>query len=225
MASTMFKPEAITAWANEFVVKMTGLTKEAAQQTMVATAKSEFSRVMSGTPRPSGYRQFVNNVADAPLSTVTYDGIIIFAWHYLREVVEQCLNALILSSPIISGDYLKSIAIMLDDDETKAGSNLDDITPDTQKVVIVPTADYARRLEVGLRHDGSPFVLQVPLHNVELVARMLAGKFRDLADISFNYVDITPAYALSHDFRSRKRQPHETHVRYPAIIIIPKIAG
>lgn len=222
---TMVKPEAITAWANEFVVKMTGLTKETAQKIMVSTAMSEFNRVMSGNPKPSGYRQFVNNVADAALSTVTYDGIIVFAWHYLREVVEQCLQSLFLSSPIVTGDYLKSITILIDDDESKAGSSLDDITPDTQKVTIVPTADYARRLEVGLRRDGTPFVVQVPLHNVETIARMLASKFNGLADISFNYVDIDPAYELSHDFRSRRRQPHETHARYPAITIVPKIAG
>ncbi len=222
----MFTVEAINAWANSLVVQVSETNKEAGQLAMVAKAKSEFARVMSGTPRPSGYRQFVNNVADAALETVTYDGVIIFAWHYLKEIAINCYEALVLSSPVVTGEYIRDIVILLDGDTAKAGSNLDDIGPDTKQVTIVPTADYARRLEVGLRPDMStPFVVQVPLHNVELVARMLASKYQDLAAISFTYVDIDPAYALSHDFPSRKRRPSETHVRYPAIVIVPKIAG
>lgn len=219
----MFQLETLKIWENDLVVQVSETNKEAGQRALVARAKSERDRVIGGTPAPSSYQQFVDNVPDAPIEAVKYDGVIIFAWQYLREVVERCLEALMLSAPVLTGNYVKNISLLIDDDESKAGSTLEDILPDTQKVTIVPTADYARRLEVGLRRDGSPFVIQVPLHNVEMVARMVASKYKDLAEIHFTYVDIVPPYGpLKHDFPSRRRQPHETHVRYPAIVITPR---
>lgn len=219
----MFKPEALKAWANELVVQVSEVNKEAGQKALVKKALAEKARVRTGTPRPSSYQQFVDGSRDAPIEGVRYDGVVVLAWQYLREVVQRCFEALVLSSPVFEGHYRDSISILLNDDEGIAGSKLDDINSETEKVTIVPTADYARKLEVGLRRDGTPFVVQVPLHNVEMVARMLASRYRDLAEIEFNYVDIIPAYGpLQGDFPSRKRQPHETHVRYPAIIIIAR---
>ncbi len=154
----MFTVEAIRAWANDLVVQVTETNKEAGQRAMVAKAVLERNRVLGGTPRPSGYRQYVNNVADAALETVTYDGVIVFAWQYLQDL-------------------------------------------------------------------STKFVVQVPLHNVELVVRMLASKYQDVAYINYNYVDVEPAYVLKGHFNSRRRQPRETHTRYPAIIIRPRFGA
>lgn len=220
----MFKPDGLKGWENALIVQVTEQNKEAGQAAMVKLANSERDRVLTGIPTPSSYQQFVDNVPDGRIEDVRYDGVIIFVWQYLREVVQRCFEALDLSSPFLSGNYVDNIRLLLDGDEAKAGSSLDDIGPDTRQVAIVPTADYARRLEVGLREDGSKFVIQVPLHNVEMVARMLARRYKDLADIQFNYVDVNPAWELSQHFRSRPRQAHETHVRYPAIIITARTA-
>lgn len=218
----MFEPEALTSWTNDLVVQVTETNKEAGKAALVAKAISERNRVLlHGSPKPSGFRQFVNNVPDAPFETVTYDGYIILAWQYLQEVVRRCYEALVRSSPIFKGEYIDRIRVLINGEP----ASISDVDVNTTQVIIAASADYARRLEVGLRPDGSKFVLQVPLHNVELVAKMLRGKYKDLADISFGYVDLPDAWPLKHDFPSRRRQSHETHVRHPAITIVGLSAG
>jgi len=211
----MFTAEALKSLERDLVIQVTETNKEASQKALYDRARFERDRVLKGTPRPSSFRQAVNHVDGAALETVKWDGIVVFSWFYLKEVAIRAYEALVRNSPVYKGEYIERIRILINGEH----SSLSAIDAATTEVQIVASADYARRLEVGLRPDGSKFVIQVPLHNVELVSRMLKKQFSDVASIWFNYVDLPDAWALKHDFPSRRRQQHETHVRHPAIFI------
>ena len=46
---------------------------------------------------------------------------------------------------------------------------------------------YSRRLEIGNRRDGKPFVLQVPQHFVEKAAMSLRRKLRGIAEVKYRW--------------------------------------
>jgi hypothetical protein len=219
----MFDGTALRGFVNTLTVDTIGLTDSAAVTTLIRTATDARNRVLGGSPRPTSYRQIVDGIDGASLTSVRPDGEIIFAWQYLEEVVRDIYDQLIASAPRDTGAYIKGVRVLLDG----TVSSLDAITADTRQVVIVPSVPYARRLEVGLRDGGGKFVLQVPLHNVELIAKMASTLYGSLASIDFAFVDLPDAYEHGRkprEWRHRAPRVSETHVRYPAIVITPRTA-
>lgn len=219
----MFDATALRGFTNTLTVDTLALTEAAAVEALARTAADARDRVLNGTPRPTAYRQIVNGIADAPLSAVRPDGEIIFAWQYLGAVAREVFDLTIASAPRGTGAYIAGIRVLLDG---VAGS-IDAVTAETKQVAIVPSVPYARRLEVGLRAGGGKFVLQVPLHNVELIARMASRLYGGLATIDFSYIGLPDAYEHGRkprEWRHRAPRAGETHVRYPAIVVAPRIA-
>jgi hypothetical protein len=239
-----FDAPAFRGFLNNLSIASLQLPADAAVAAMVRVAKGERDRVISEAVSRSGiaphYRQIVDGVLGAPLESVKPTGEIVFNWSYLPEVVSLVVQALIARAPMLKGTYRNSIIVMIDGIEAEPGTELDSIDITTKEVTIVPTVPYARRLEVGKRHDGSPFVLQVKPHIVEetsIVVRRLYGQF---VNVQFNYVDFSGAFVLSESGRiarhfvngrwrsdqsPRKRHGRvEANVRYPAIVLDPRIA-
>jgi len=214
----MFTASALRGFVNTLTVNTQALTADAATDLLARTATAARNRVLGGMPRPSGYRQIVDGADGAPLTDVKPDGVIVFAWQYLGEVVQDTFGALVNRSPRDAGEYIAGILVLLDGKEASA----DAVTADTSEVLIVASVSYARRLEVGKRKGGGSFVVQVAPHIVEetaIVARQLYG---DLAAITFTYVDLTNAYALRTAASHRRRHGRlVTDVQYPAIRIVP----
>lgn len=217
----MFDATSLRGFVNTLTVQTQAMTAEAAKAALVSTATMARDRVLNGTPRPTGYRQVVDGVKGAALTAVRPNGMILFAWQYLRLVAEDTRDALVNRAPRDSGAYIAGIILLVDG--TEAGP--DAITIDTKEVRIVASVPYARRLEVGKRKSGAPFVLQVAPHIVEetaIVARQLWG---DLAAFSFTYVDLTGAHRLRNSANHRRRRGRPlTDVQYPAILITPRTA-
>jgi hypothetical protein len=236
-----FTASAYQAFARDFSVAF-GATDAITRQTMVRVAEGEKARVIADATARSGglpplYRQVVNGSENTDLSAVTADGTIVFGWNYTREIVRDTVTALVMRSPIVTGQYIESIEVMADGTAVGRGRdgthNLDGITLSTKVVTVVVTAAYARRLEVGRRapkdrrgrNTGSPFVLQVKPHIVEettTVARRLWG---NLAEFEYNYVNITDPYVLkagSDSIRVKARR-EISEMAYPAIVITPRI--
>jgi hypothetical protein len=217
----MFDGTAFKGFVQNLTVNVSGLTDEAAVAAMVRTAEAARTRVLSGTPKPSGYRQVVDQIEGAPLEAVRPDGVIIFAWQYMGQVVRDIYDALVARSPLVSGAYIHGIEVVVDGEQS---------TPDAdfslaKQVIIVATAPYSRKLEVHLRKDGRPFVVQVAPHIVEDTRDMAVRLYGDLASIEFNYVEISHPYMLRTTSSHRKRHGRTvTNMEYPAIIIEPKQA-
>ena len=217
----MFDATSLRGFVNTLTVNTQALNADAATDLLVRTATAARDRVLGGVPRPSGYRQIVDGAEGAPLTDVKPDGVIVFAWQYLGEVVQDTYGALVNRSPRDTGEYIAGILVLVDGQEASA----DAITADTAEVFIVASVPYARRLEVGKRKSGGSFVVQVAPHIVEetaIVARQLYG---DLAAITFTYVDLSDAYGLRTAASHRRRHGRlVTDVQYPAIRIVPRSA-
>ena len=217
----MFDATSLRGFVNTLTVNTQALTADAATDLLVRTATAARDRVLGGVPRPSGYRQIVDGAEGAPLTDVRPDGVIVFAWQYLGEVVQDTYGALVNRSPRDTGAYIGGILVIADGQETTA----ENLPTDAQEVLIVASVPYARRLEVGKRKSGGSFVVQVASHIVEetaIVARQLYG---DLAAITFTYVDLSNAYALRTAASHRRRHGRlVTDVQYPAIRIVPRTA-
>jgi hypothetical protein len=217
----MLTAEALRGFVNTLTVNAVRLNAEQAQAALVREAAAARDRVLAGKPRPSGYRQIVDGIEGATLTAVKPDGVIVFAWQYLGAVVQEIRAALIARSPRDTGEYIAGIVTLVDGHE----GDPEAIDSEAREVQIVATVPYARRLEVGKRKDGSPFVVQVAPHIVEETAIVGRRLYGDLAMITFGYVDLSDAYALRTAASHRRvRGRLVTDVRYPAITIVPRTA-
>ena len=221
----MFPATALRGFINSLQVNVAGGNAKEASALLARVAAGERDRVLTQQRARSGlvpqYRQIVDGVEGAPLTTVNPGGVIVFAWQYFAEIVRDTHEALVRRSPRDSGAYIAGLIILIDGRE----AGIETIDAETREVRIVASVPYARRLEVGKRKSGGAFVLQVPSHIVEesaIVARRLAG---NLASFSFTYVDLSDAYSLRRRSGHRRRAGRvQTDVRYPAILITPRTA-
>jgi hypothetical protein len=221
----MFTAAALRGFITTLQVNVAGLNAEQSSALLARVAAGERDRVLTEQGSRSGlaplYRQIVDGEEGAPLTAVKPDGVIVFAWQYLAEIVRDTYEALVKRSPRESGAYIAGLIILVDGQE----AGIEAIDVNTRDVRIVASVPYARRLEVGTRRGGGAFVLQVLSHIVEetaIVARRLAG---DMAAISFTYVDLSDAHTLRRASGHRRRHGRlQTDVRYPAILIRPRIA-
>jgi hypothetical protein len=189
---------------------------------MVRTAEAARARVLAEQIGRSGnaplYRQIVDGQEGAALEAVRPDGVIVFAWSYIREVAADTFDMLRRRSPRDSGEFIRGILILVDGQQADASA----ITLETRQITIVASAPYSRRLEVGKHRSGGPFVVSVAPHFIEETAIVAARLFGDLAKITFGYVDLSNAYSPRHASEHRKRA--EAAIQYPAITITPRVA-
>ena len=214
----MLTPTSLRAFTQTLQVEVPRANATAARRLLVETAE----RVRDGTSaaqatragvRPA-YRQSVDGRLDAPLTAVRRDGQVVFAWSYLREIAEVAIRLLRERGPERSGGWKASIALYVDD----VRADVSAITAATRLIEVAPVIVYARRLELGQRKDGRPFVISAPPHLVEETAMLLAQRYRDLASIKHAYLQLA---SNARGLRGRARRVAESAMRYPAIAIRP----
>ena len=216
-----FNAEAMNGFTQNLTVLTRGMTDEAAVRAMVSTAIAERTRVLGGSPTPTGYRQIVDGIEGAALERVRPDGVIIFAWAYFGEGVKAILRLFVEGAPFLTGNYRNSILVLVDG----VDATTDDINGDTKQVIIVPSAIYARRLERGRVHDRAKTVTRRWAHNVERTVGIARRLYGDLVHIEFNYIELVGAYQLKAPSSLRKRRGSlVTEMTYPALIVTPRMA-
>lgn len=220
----MFDDAALRGFVNTLTVNTTQLNAKAAVALLAQTAAAARDRVLAEQSARAGiaptYRQVVDGIEGAPLTTVKPDGVIVFAWSYVGEVILDTVGALIARAPQDKGDYVRSIRIIADGVFVEA----DAIPNNVAEVLIVPTVPYARRLEVGKKKDGTSFTAKP--HIVQEIAVTAATLYRDLAAIDFVFVEIAGAQKLRAGSRSIRRRGGRVidKVQQPAIRIRPRSA-
>lgn len=229
----MFTAEKLGGFIRTLEVASLSLPAAQGKAAIQRVAIAERDRVLAEQKARSGlaptYRQIVDGVLGAPLDAAEATSTVVFVWQYHLEVVRDTLQALISRSPVLSGNYVRSIILLVDGTQAELGPNGEiegaGIGAETREVVIVATADYARRLEVGKRKDGSPVVRQVAPHIVEETAIVARRLFGTVATITFAYVEISNPYVLKRASSHRRvRGRLVTEMTYPAIRISPRIA-
>lgn len=217
----MFDGANFKGFVQNLTVNVSGLTDDAAVAALVRTATDAKARVLGGTPKPTSYRQIVDGIENAPLPAVRPDGVIVFTWQYIGEIVQDIYEALVARSPVVSGRYIHGIEVVADGARVEPDADLNGV----KQVIIVATAPYSRKLEVHLRKNGQPFVIQVPPHIVEDTRDAAVRQYGAVADIQFNYVQIDDPYILRTTASHRRRHGRTvTEMEYPAIIIEPRQA-
>jgi hypothetical protein len=98
-------------------------------------------------------------------------------------------------------------------------ANIGAIRHDTAEIVILNTSPYARRLEVGTRPDGRPFVIQVKPRIVEETAILARSRFGNMAKLSFGYFDLASGYTLRRSAGRARGRRSGAAIRYPGIRI------
>lgn len=215
-----------------FVTQVGVTQKENARQALVATAHAEERRVIREQRARSGgiaptLTRIVDGKRGAAYESVKENGLIILQWKYLREIAAVAMSRLKARAPEVRGEYKRSLRLFVGDAEgslTAAG-----LPAAAQRITIVATAPYSRRLEVGKDKDGGPFVVQVAPHIVQETATLLARDYRGVANVRFVYEDIEgPAAqraraartraAAKADRRAARKQ--EVAMRFPAIRVV-----
>lgn len=174
---------AFTAAARNFTreleVGTRGLTGPDASRQFAAMARRHIAEVERQQAARSGgvvpdHTTTVECREGATPEQVRPDGVILITWHYLTEAVIRTVTYLEENGPEHQGAWKASITAFVDDTAVPRTARLPTSTR-TEAVVGGCRADYARRLEVGKRDSGGPFVLQVPMHFVEQAAVALRG--------------------------------------------------
>jgi len=215
-----------------FVTQVGVAQKENARLALVATARGEEARVIrEQRARSGGIAPTLTRIVDgrrgASYETVRANGVIILQWSYIREIVQVAVSRLKARGPEQAGDWKKSITVFADD----APVSPTNIPALADFIQIAPTVPYSRRLEIGEREDGKPFVISALPHLVEEAATFLRKDYAGVAVVKHSYVQFDAstggatewraAYRRTLQRESNRRRAHAqtAELRYPAIQI------
>jgi hypothetical protein len=231
-----------------FAVDTRGLIERDARALLVRTAREGNREILAEQAQRSGgivpgVTQKVDGIEARALEQVRMPGIIRFDYDYRWEVAVWLLRWLETNSPEDSGDYRRSHALMLNGNRIEPGPR---VLGKGDELVVVNTVPYSRRLEIGTKRDGSPFVIDVEPRIYERAKKAARVQYADLvkADalrILGTYVELADGYVIKggrartvvykQDRRSSGHRAGATsrsfvdmrdagrHMRYPAVEI------
>ncbi|MDQ5979336.1 MAG: hypothetical protein QG602_2310 [Verrucomicrobiota bacterium] len=216
-------------FTRELEVATRGLSGPEASRRLATTARQHIATVERRQSARSGgvmpdHLTIVDGRQGAAPESVKPDGVILIQWHYLTEAVIRTVNHLITNGPERSGAWQDSITTYVDDVAIPRTSRL---PPGATEAVVAVRAEYARRLEVGRREGGGPFVLHVEQHFVQQSAIALRPILRPLGwEPRFTYIIIgaDPAAVRLTRHNSTKgerrtQRAKDVRMRYPAIAV------
>lgn len=212
-------------FTRELEVATRGLSGPEASRRLATTARQHIATVerrqlaRSGGVMPD-HLTIVDGRQGAAPESVKPDGVILIQWHYLTEAVIRTMDYLLDNGPERSGTWKDRLTVYVNDVAIPRTSR---IPADATEAVVVARIIYARRLEVGNRPNGSPFVLQVSQHFVAQAAEALKPVLRPLgwAPKATWAEPSGPVYRFKHAITDSRREHRERQqaVRYPAIAI------
>lgn len=223
--------KALQAIRKTVTVTWPKVAEDDARKFLVRTARAGHAKIMAEqTARggfPPDWDAYANRPGQTNLDNVILPGPIVFHYRYMRELIAFALEELRKASPVISGDYRDSHTLYINGIPATAIPNTIEAG---MEIFIANPVPYARRLEVGLKEDGRPFVVQVePRIYERTMKRVLQPRFRNVAKLSLDYVTIPGAWVIkgrlpSHyiakgGVKRRRRQEVGKPVRSPAIVI------
>jgi len=177
---------------------------EQARLATIAYAKqvnAEILREQSArSGKQPGNHRVVNGQVQAPEESLTLPGYIRYLYDYRHEIVAEALDLLRAGSARDSGEYARSHKIFLNGAEV---GSLPATLAETDDVLIASPLVYARRIEVGLKKDGTKFVSDVDRFLYRSVKRRLFRKWQNVAWVLNPYVEIPPASSYTIQGRLR----------------------
>ncbi|MBI1621499.1 hypothetical protein [Aquamicrobium zhengzhouense] len=141
---------------------------------------------------------YVDGSAGRAIEQVSPDGVVFAEWSMIGSVLEWIGEELLLASPILTGKYMRSHILFVDDVEHQPGTPLNEAA---SEYAFVNKQPYARKIERG----QSP---QAPDGVYEVIASLASRRFGNQARIRYS-------------FRSLTGTKDRTD-RQPAIIVYPR---
>lgn len=181
-------------------------TLEQTRQALISTARREHEKIMATEPRPSSHYRIIDGVRDAPLEGIRGDGIAIFRYPRIEQVVQFAMEVLFDLSPVDSGDYRRAHTIFVNGREV---ANLarykqgDDIA-------ITNYLPYARKIEVGklqMRIPGTDRVYQQ-------ARRKVMERWGNVAEVQFTFRGIVAGYQVN-----QAKAHNRSNLRFPVLLI------
>lgn len=208
---------AVRNMLNVFIDK----TREEGLAAFHRVAREERDRVLAQQTQRAFIRPDVTTIADgrvdAPIEAAR--SVVVHVFAYWREIVAQALYLLEGRAPRVTGKYLGSFSVYADG----VSVPLQQIPRSFSELVIAPAVPYARRLEVGKRPDGRPFVKQVPPRIVDSVTQQLRKKYGRIALIKTEFRALQGASGTRASRQQRRARGRRSarELTFPSIVIRP----
>jgi len=165
------------------------------------------------------HESFVDGRKTDMLESVKPDGVIVFEFELIEDVLTWIGEALIQHSPVLTGRFRQSFILMADYTVIEPG---DPIPTNAQEFAFVNTQPYARKIERGQSPQAPDGVMQV-------IADQAQRRFGNMAKIRFGYR--TLLFGAINEWAGATRRPSpgrrgrqraEWLRRQPAVIVIPR---
>lgn len=217
------KIEQLQALERELAVNVADLTGPAASAALAQAWTGEHEKLLADARRRGGvqpaYLVAVDRQRGKPVTQARE--MIVSVYDYRREAVQHAMDVLLRNSPQRSGNYKRGHQVFVNN--SPVGQACPPLAEGDQ-VFIANTVPYARRLEVGLKNDGSAFVVQVSPRIYERSLKEVRRRFANAVRITMTYVDLQGAYVTKGSLRQIRARGHRrgkqkpgTVVRFPAL--------
>jgi hypothetical protein len=192
----------------QFQIAADGVAEEIRQR-HIAAAREKLADALKQRPIRPAVLQIVDGRENASLNDVKFPGVILFRLGVLQEVGLAALALAQKLSPVASGRYRSSWAVLVDGKPREIGAGTPPIGPDS-RVVIVNPQPYARKIQgKGARLVG------IPPGIIERVANAVRAAYPTSLRVSVAYVDVS-GFA---EMRRARRGTKPTNMRFPAVSI------
>lgn len=175
---------------------------------------------------PAGARPQVRTIVDGRIGAsedaVQPYGLIRYEFSHLGEIALAAMEAVRERVPRKSGRYRDSWFVMVDGAPVAPNA----IPLSADEVIIVSDEPYSRRLLVGKRKDGRPFVLtNLAPGFMELAREDVARRFGNQVRVRVQFIALKGAYRLASSYtapgqrKAYKGKRAGDEITYPALII------
>jgi len=217
--------ESLDAVRRTITLQWPAATEAGAKRHLINYARNDIAKTEQ---RQGGGKAevYANRPGNTNLESVVLPGPIVATFDSRRRIAMEALSLLRDASPVQSGRYRISHIILLNGAQV---AELPAALKATDRITIVNPVPYARRIEIGKTEAGRDFVMQVPNRIYERAAKKLMPKYRNVARIQFNYIELTGAATIQGRLTSHyiakggkkraRRQQVGKAVMAPAILI------
>lgn len=209
-------------FAKDIQLATAGLAPESIGAELARFAKEERDAAIARGEASRIFDIYVNGVRGAPEEAVRAPGPILYVFSYWEPILDFAREALARRSPRLSGQYIDSQVVMVGGQVLRPDAPI----AANERVMLVPTVPYARKIEVGHMH------MSVPRYVVYDAAVAVAERFggsKGALQVDMQMVQIPNGYILKGVFR-RGVRPHSrrglkrdtragARMTYPAIVM------
>jgi len=165
------------------------------------------------------HESFVDGRKTDHLESVRPDGVIVFEFELVEDVLNYIGEMLIKHSPVLTGRFRESFVMFADEKLINFG---EPIPANVQEITFVNLQPYARKIEFGQSAQAPDGVMAV-------VATMAQRRFGNIARVRFGYR--TPLFGPINTWANRTKRPSpgrqgrqraEWLRRQPAVIVNPR---